>query len=145
MRAFLDSISRVCLAGGLWGTTLLLASSATLRGEEVESVLRLPVSPGSIALLAAHTGDPRTAARLELALASSSAEVRGVAARVINLGSLSRLLAAAAAALEREADPDSAREEIRLLCSLGGSSYDEAISRPRTDCLRGSTGSSSGS
>ncbi|MGH9369202.1 MAG: hypothetical protein ACRD3M_16190, partial [Thermoanaerobaculia bacterium] len=123
MGTFAALKGRVALCAPL----LLLAVPESGAGDELKSVLKYPISPGSIALLSTHTGESGAVARLKLALTHSSAEVRGVAARVINLGSLAGLLADAAAALDREADPDAAREEIRLLFSRGGSSYDETI------------------
>ncbi|MGH9369716.1 MAG: energy transducer TonB [Thermoanaerobaculia bacterium] len=66
-----------------------------------------------------------------MALASPTAQVRAVAARVINLGGLpgdqNAFLADLQNALEREADPEAAREEMRALCVLGGTAFDPVI------------------
>lgn len=106
---------------------LFLAACLAAAEEEIQSVLRLKVSPGAIALLASHTADASAAERLQAALRDPDPRVRGVAARVVNLGGLSALLPDAAAALAAESDPDAAREQARLLISLGGETYDDGV------------------
>jgi hypothetical protein len=87
------------------------AAFAVARGanaDETSSLLKRPVSPGSIALLAAHTSEAGVSDRLKLSLTNANPEVRGVAARIINLGGLKGLLPDVALF-----DPDS------VVCSEG--------------------------
>jgi TonB family protein len=118
-----NSIRRTSGASG----ALFLAACFAAAEEEIESLLRLKGSPGSIALLASHTSKPAAVERLQSALRDPDPRVRGVAARVVNLGSLSALVPDAAAALEKESDAEAAREQVRLLIAHGGGTYDEAI------------------
>ncbi|HSS44535.1 MAG TPA: hypothetical protein VLO07_04255, partial [Thermoanaerobaculia bacterium] len=108
-------VSTLVLASGL-----LLVGPCAARADELEKLLRRPLSPGSIALLASHTLEKGVVERLRAALTSPEPEVRGVAARVINLGGVTELLSDVQATLTEESDPDAAREEVRSLCSLGG-------------------------
>lgn len=102
-------------------------SVPTATADDLKKLLNRPLSPATIALLANHTADPAVAVRLRTALAVPSAPVRAAAARVIGLGALVDLLPDVKAALVTESDPESAREEIRTLCAVGGPDFDSAI------------------
>jgi TonB family protein len=110
---------------------LILASTLSfprsVAADELDKLLRRPVSPGAVVLLAKHHTDPRVPERLTQALRSKDPATRGVAARVIALSALSDLLPAVAEILTNESDADAAREEIRTFVSLGGYAYDEMI------------------
>jgi hypothetical protein len=106
---------------------LLLFESRPANGDELEKLLRRPLSPGSIVLLTKYPADPRVAERLTLALRSRDAATRGVAARVVNLAALRAILPAVVTALSAESDPEAAKEEVRTLISLGGPTHDETV------------------
>ncbi len=94
---------------------------------EVAKTLALPISTGSIALLATHGREPGVSERLGRALIAPDAEIRGVAARVVDAAGLSELLPEVSAALEKENDSNAAREQIRALLGLGGSRYESSV------------------
>lgn len=114
--------SSLLLAAGI-----VLAHPNAIRADELEDLLRRPPTPGSVALLASHARDKGVADRLKLALTSSEPDVRGVAARLIDLRGLADFLPDLQSALTAEADPDAATEEARALVSLGGPAYDEVV------------------
>lgn len=121
-------LSGTAAAGALFVALLLRFEALPVaRADELDSVLGRKITPGSISLLAAHTGESGVSERLKLALVDPNPEVRGVAARVINLGALGNLLSDVETALRKESDRNAAIEEIRALCSLGGSPHGEAV------------------
>lgn len=103
------------------------AAPTPANGDELEKLLRRPLSPSSVVLLPKYAADPRVAERLTLALRSPNADTRGVAARVVNLAALKSVLPAVSAALSAESDSDAAKEEMRTLISLGGTAEGETI------------------
>lgn len=94
---------------------LALAISAAARADEVASLLKKPVSPASIALLAPFSKDPRVVERWKAALADPNADVRGVAARAVTTCGVAALLPDIEAALQKETVATAAREETRAL------------------------------
>ncbi len=108
-------------------SSLLLTPPRAAWAEELEKLLRGPLTPGSVALFASHTRVKGVAERVKLALTSGEPDVRGVAARVVGLGALSDLLPDTRDALTRETDADAAREQMRTLVSVGGPAYDETV------------------
>ncbi len=115
----------------VFGALVLALPGPPARADDVEKLLRRPISPGAIAALAVHAGKPGVAERLQAGLESADPRVRGAAARVANVGALADVLPAVEKALAAESDPDAATEEIRTLVSVGGPSFDAAILEAR--------------
>ncbi len=86
---------------------------------ELADLLKKPISPASIALLAPFSRDPAVIARWKQALGDRNPDVRAVAARAINTCSSVSLLPDVEGALALETDSEAAREEIRTLCLIG--------------------------
>jgi len=101
-----------------------LATSAS--ASDLKSLLKNPVSPAGIALLAPFSRDPQVVARWKSALSDGNPDVRGVAARAINTCGVAELLGDVTAALSRETDAAAAREEVRAIILLGRGEGDEA-------------------
>ena len=106
---------------------LLFTAPHSARADDLEKLLRRPLEAGSIALLAPHAREKGVSEKLKTALSSPKAEVRGVAARIVNLGGLQDLVPDVAAALVKELDPEAAREEIHALFSQGGAASEAAV------------------
>jgi TonB family protein len=100
---------------------------ATQAPSDREAVLRMGLSPGSIAMLVEHVADPAVQRRLAEALVHASPDIRAAAARVAFVVGAKSLLPALNAVLARELQEDAAIEEIRAVASLGGPSYDPTI------------------
>jgi hypothetical protein len=111
----------------LAGLCVLAATRTASFGDVPAALLKRPVSPAAIGLLAPYAQDPRVAERWKAALRDSSADVRGVAARAIHTGALRTLLPDLDAALATEKDADAAREEIRGIVDLGDAERDGAV------------------
>jgi TonB family protein len=92
-----------------------------------EAALRMPLSPGSVALLIEHASDPAVKQRLAEALQHASPDVRAAAARVVFVAAVTSLLPEVASALGRENYEDPAIEQVRVLSGFGGSRYDQTI------------------
>ena len=105
----------------------VLFSAATVRADELKTLLGKPVSPASIALLAPYSADPSVRDRWKAALSNPSPEVRGVAARAAHVCGVAVLLPEIEAALAREKDAGAAREEIRAALSIGDSKIDDTV------------------
>ena len=82
-------------------------------------LLALPLSPGSVALLAEHAADPRVLARWSEALTDPRPEVRAAAARAINVTGMRGQVPNLSAALAVETDPSAAGELAQALAALG--------------------------
>jgi hypothetical protein len=92
---------------------------------EVERLLRLPLSPGAVALLAPYSTRPEVQARFAEALRDPRPETRAVAARAIYaIGA--PLRQEVERALSAESYPEAAREEIRALALLDASPETDA-------------------
>lgn len=115
-----QSILRLLLAA-------LSLSAATMRADELKTLLAKPVSPASIALLAPYSADPSVRERWKAALSNPNPEIRGVAARAANVCGVNALIPEIEAALAGEKDAGAAREEIRAALSMGDSKADDAV------------------
>lgn len=109
----------------LTGALFLVASAAS--ADELKALLAKPVSPASIALLAPYSADPLVRERWKAALSNPNPEVRGVAARAVNVCGVNALLPEIEAALGAEKDIGAAREEIRAALSIGDSTADDTV------------------
>jgi TonB family protein len=92
-----------------------------------ERLLALPLSPGSVALLAEHAADPRVVARWAEALKDPSAEVRAAAARAFNVMGMRGQAPSLSAALAAETDPSAAAEQAEALAALGAPPRDAEL------------------
>lgn len=106
---------------------LALAFSAAARADEVASLLKKPVSPASIALLAPYSKDPRVVERWKSALADPNPDVRGVAARAVTTCGATELLPDVETALGKESELNAAREQARALILLSEGSADSIV------------------
>jgi TonB family protein len=86
-----------------------------------------PLSPGAVALLGPDAAQPAVVGRLAEALRDPGAKTRAAAARVIAVTSLGDLQKSVEDALDVEADPEAAREEIRTLAALTDPAHDERL------------------
>jgi protein TonB len=113
------------LPGVLAGVALL--GAAVLRADDLEKLLKRPLSPGSVALLVPYAGAPAGAQRIADALESPEPALRGAAARVANVAAAAGLVDGVAGALGTETDPRAALEEMRMLVSIQGAAGDAAV------------------
>ena len=104
-----------------------MALAADSSSPELARLLALPLSPGSVALLAEHTAQPGVAERLEAALRDGNAKVRAAAARVAHVEFAKSLVPVVREVLATESDADAAREEIRALAALASPADDPAL------------------
>jgi TonB family protein len=114
------SLQRVALAA-------VLLSCPVARAQDLARALAQPLSPGSVALLLFHPGEPAVVDRWTSALRDSRPEVRASAARVINTSGASALVSPLETALAAEQDHDAAQEEIMALAALSGRAADEVL------------------
>jgi hypothetical protein len=91
----------VAMLMALWAITASPGSAQT-RPTPLKQVLAMPVSPGSVALLALHAEEPEAGACLASAIANHDPAVRTSAARVIFARGVRSLLPAVALALAQE-------------------------------------------
>jgi len=96
----------------------LLASSA-IRGDDLETLLALPASPGSMALLTSFGTAPGVVARLREGLKSPDPNTRGAAARAIDVAILREAAPALSETLAAETDAAAAVEEMQALADSG--------------------------
>lgn len=112
---------RAPVRAGLLAILLTPLLEGTVVGaDEIEKLVRAPLTPGIVALLARHMSNPRVVERVRAALSSPVPSVRAVAARTIAVGSLGSLISDLKEALAKESDAGAAREEIRALCTVAG-------------------------
>src|SRR6201988_499323 len=84
-------------------SALFLASPAASAGQiPIETLLKPPVTPGKIALLATYREDPRILDAIRAALSDGRADVRRAAGRVVATSSLRPLAGQALAAFRLE-------------------------------------------
>jgi TonB family protein len=105
----------------------VLLSCSVANAQDLARALAQPLSPGSVALLTYHPGEPAVVDRWTAALKDERPEVRAAAARVINTSGAGTLVQSLKAALAVEQDHDAAREEILALAALGGKVADDAL------------------
>jgi TonB family protein len=96
-----------------------LSAAGTVRGDELAKLLKKPMSPASVALLAPYSREPAVAFRWRETLSDANPDVRAVAARAIDTCGQTLLLPDVENALAIETDREAAREEMRTLCLLG--------------------------
>lgn len=118
-------MSGVRLSGVVAGLAMFVARQSA--GDELEKLLKRPLSPGAVALLIPHAAAPAAAERIAAALKSPDPAVRGAAARVANVCASAGLVAGVAEALRSESDPGAALEEMRMLVSIQGAAGDAAV------------------
>src|SRR5262245_41922901 len=99
----------------LW-VSLLAAASAV----DLETALRKPLSPASLALLLGHAGRPQAWDRWRDGLNDPKVENRAAAARMVFLAGASTLAPDVEDALGREQDVTAAEEEAQALLALQG-------------------------
>jgi TonB family protein len=116
----LGSLERAALA-------VVLLSCPAAQAQDLARALAQPLSPGSVALLTFHPGEPAVIARWTAALKDDRPEVRAAAARVIHASGASALVQPLLGALAVEQDPGAAREEILALAVLGGRAADDDL------------------
>lgn len=118
-------------AGSRWFFSLvaytLVMTPAAIRAADWRDLLKLPISPGSIAILVEHPREPAVVARWQAALDDRDARVRAAAARVSNVTIARELAAALEAALERETDDEAALEEVRAVAAVRDMSMHDAV------------------
>jgi TonB family protein len=115
----------VCLASHLSGGVSI--ASAQAPADDPDALLKLPVTPASVALLVNQITNPRAQERLRAALADARPEVRLVAGRVAFVGHIGPLRSALLDALDQEADPRAGVEELRAAVDLGEPADDARI------------------
>jgi TonB family protein len=98
---------------------LLALGAAPAPPPDLQPLLALPLSPGSVALLAEHAEDPRVVARWAEALKDARPEVRAAAARAINVMGMRGQVPNLSAALAGETDVSAAREQAEAVAALG--------------------------
>ena len=99
----------------------------------LDDILKLPLSPGSVAWLVQHMSQPSAQVRLGAALRDSQPNVRAAAARVIFIAGIRGMAGPIMVALGSETSPEAAAEQIRFLAHFGTSDHrrviDEALAR----------------
>jgi TonB family protein len=108
------------------------AAPLAAQSPDLAALLARPISPGSIAALASHSGEPKAQLRVAEALKDPRANVRAVAARVSFTAGMRGLIPALRLALQTEQDPTAAAEMVRLVVQLGtADAYHEALAAAR--------------
>ncbi len=114
-----------------WGISfvacVLVTTPPAIRAADWRDLLKLPVSPGSIAILIEHPREPAVVARWQAALADRSPRVRAAAARVANVTIARELGAALEMALASESDDEAALEEVRAMVAVRDTSVHDAV------------------
>jgi TonB family protein len=116
---------RARLGAALTGVALFAARS--LGADELEKLLKRPLSAGAVAMLVPYAAAPAASERLAAALKSPDAAVRGAAARVANVAAAAGLADGVAEALRSEGDARAALEEMRMLVSIRGAPADATV------------------
>ena len=101
----------------------VVSPAAAQTGPTLDEIMKLPVSPGSVALLIRHVTEPPAVARLGAALRDASPNVRAAAARVMFVGGIRGMAAPIMVALAQETSPAAAIEEIRFLVHFGNADH----------------------
>ena len=115
--------------GALAGTFALAALAAPVAApNDWHDLLKLRLSPGSVALLIEHPEEPQVLERWRGAIADQSPRVRAAAARLANVAGATSLVPALLAALQGEIDAEAGAEEIQAIMALAGLTSDEALS-----------------
>ena len=124
---------RRSLAAALLLLLLAVARVAAQTGPALDELLKLPLTPGSVALLIAHVTQPPAVVRLGSALREPNANVRAAAARVMFVGGIRGMANPIMVALSRETSTEAAIEEIRFLVHFGNADHrktiEEAVAR----------------
>jgi hypothetical protein len=85
---------------------------------ELQRLLSLPVSPGSVAALVPHLADPAAQARLVEALRDERPEIRATAARVAFVSRARLVIPHVLPALDRETDDRATAELVRIVATF---------------------------
>jgi TonB family protein len=104
-----------------------LLSAPAETSSELARLLTLPLTPGSIALLAEYAAEPAASERLGVALRDRDPRVRAATARVAHVEFVKSLVPVVREVLATESDADAAREEIRALAALASPTDDHAL------------------
>jgi TonB family protein len=113
-----------------------LAQAAPAGGQEapadLTALLARPISPGAIALLAQHAGQPGAQKRLVEAVKHDDPAVRAVAARIAFVTQSKGLASALISAVAKEEHAHTAAEQVRALMGLLGAPGDQIVLRAVT-------------
>jgi TonB family protein len=104
----------VPIAGALVLTASLMNPPAALAAE-LDDLLKSPVSPGTLGLMATHSKDPRVGIRWREALVHPSPQVRAIAARLLLVSGDTGAIPALRQMLETDSDPGAVAEAARGL------------------------------
>ena len=109
--------------------SLSLGSTVAFAAEPFDwkKTLEQPLSPGTVAILVEHGGEPEVQERWRTALKSEDTRVRSAAARAIYAAGEKGLASALREALEVEKDARAAEEQIRALAAVGTPDSDASI------------------
>lgn len=100
--------------------------------QDLAALLALPISPGAIAMLADHAGQPAVQKRLAEAVKHQDAAVRAVAARVAFTTQSKGQAPGLISAVAKEAHAQTAAEQVRALMGLLGKPGDDIVLRAVT-------------
>jgi TonB family protein len=114
-------------SAALAGADAVAQQKTQARLPDLKKALAMPVSPGSIALLAVHAAQPDAQARIGAAIGDATPAVRAAAARVTFVAAMRGLQPQIATALARETHPDAAYEQSRVLAYFGGPEHDSVV------------------
>jgi TonB family protein len=109
----------------LWVSSAAVASAAD--AFDWKKTLEQPLSPGTVAILVEHGREPEVQERWRAGLQSDNARLRAATARAIYGAGEKALVPALTDALDKEPDPDAAKEEIRALTALGTPDTDAIV------------------
>jgi TonB family protein len=125
---------------GLWRAStavVLLVLCAAPRGSAqpiaaLDEVLKLPLTPGAVALLFQHAAQPAALVQLGAALRHPDAAVRAAGARILFVVGARGMASPMMVALDGETSPQAAVEEIRYLVHLGSPDHRSTIEKAMT-------------
>jgi len=104
-----------------------LVARHTAHAGELDDLLKRPVSPGTLGLMATHSKDPRVGIRWREALSHSSPQVRAAAARLLLVSGNTDAIPALHQMLETDTDPGAALEAARALLIMATGSTEAAV------------------
>jgi hypothetical protein len=119
-------LRRVVIAVALIASVQLI-QPLPIAAEDLARTLERPISPGSIALLAAHSQQPEARQRLLAALEHENAAIRATAARVAFVTMTTELTPDLTRALAKEQDVHTAAEQARAIAAMAGAPGDAAV------------------
>ena len=105
----------------------ILGSPSTAHADDLDDLLAMPVSPGTLGLMVVHVKDARVGARWREALVHPSPQVRATAARLLLASGDSKAVPDLARMLATDASPLAALEAARGLILMGAGPVDGAV------------------